>query len=178
MNQNALKQARLMSVVAALAPVGAVGLIRFAGPQPAAAASWSDTSAELPSFTPVVLPQGSPRSGVMEAAAAHAQRLLQAGIQATPFPLVERESVDWDTPAEEHPSDQMIQPNAPEPPPLHLSAIMSRRAGAIAVIDARIRTAGSRIGQGWTLEAIDEENRTITIRHATGHRATLELESP
>ncbi|MFI4896549.1 MAG: hypothetical protein ACIARR_01850 [Phycisphaerales bacterium JB059] len=178
MNHIALKQARLMGVLAAVAPVVAVGLIRFAGPQPVAAASWADTSMDLPAFTPLATPKASNRSGVMAAAAAHAQRLFQAGIQATPFPLEKRETIEWDTPEPIDAPDERASAHAPEPPPLHLSAIMSRRAGAIAVIDARIRTAGSKIGQGWTLESIDEEGRTITVRHTTGHRATLELEAP
>ena len=42
----------------------------------------------------------------------------------------------------------------------------------------RIRTIGSKIADAWVLEAVDEQARTITIRHRSGHLVTVELESP
>ena len=178
MTHPAMKQARLLAAGAAVAPVLAVGFIRFAGPQTVAAATWSDESYQQTAPEAFSLPGEREVPAVVAAATTHARRLLEIGISATPFPERTTDPDDPETPADQTWIDPTPLLGAPEPPPIQLSAIMSRRAGAIAVIDARIRTIGSKIADAWVLEAVDEQARTITIRHRSGHLVTVELESP
>ncbi len=172
-----LRQARIMRTGAVLAPVLAVVLIRFAGPQQSFAAT-GDVQLASPSLPSLELSQPAPE-GVLGAAAQYARQLFESGISASPFPAQEVEAGSGDTPIVSGTS--LVQQPAQfsrEDPSLRVSAIMSRRAGPIAVIDSRIRSVGSKVAPGWTLDAIDEQSRTLVIRHASGRRVELTLSTP
>ncbi len=166
-----------MHFVAVVAPVLAVALIRFAGPQQATA------NIAAPKFEPTVLearvPSGFMSEGVLGAAAIHAQKLFSTGITGTPFPPPDAQDQARDILPED-----LRQPgpasggNSVEAPSLRISAIMSRRQGAIAVINSRICTEGTRLAPGWTLDSIDDQRRTLTLAHTSGRRVELALTTP
>eukprot|EP00913_Durusdinium_trenchii_P006174 g5786.t1 len=170
-------QARAMHLGAVVAPVLAVALIRFAGPQQASAKSAAPTF-EAPALEARV-PSGFMGEGVLGAAALHAQKLFNAGITGTPFPPPETQDRETDITQDlmTRPSEASVG-NVIEAPSLRVSAIMSRRQGAIAVINARICTVGTRLAPGWTLDTIDDKRRTLTLAHASGRRVELSLGTP
>jgi len=169
------RQARLLRVGAIITPVLAVGLIRFAGPQQSlgAVATESQLAPALPDYRSSATPDGGP----LATAAGYAQRLYEAGINGTPFPKPQTYAEGSDTP----PDPATQGPSAPassEPPEIRVSAIMSRRGGAIAVIDSRVCAPGSVVSPGWTLAKINENDRTLTLRHTSGRLVEMTLSQP
>lgn len=176
MSNASQRQARLSSAGALIAPLAAVALIRIAGPQQSVAATSMQTT-EAPGL-PAMPSSESRHTGVIASAAGYAQRLFESGFSGTPFPQSEQRSGMSDTPLDPAIPDEPLTDRTANAPDIRISAIMARRDGAIAVIDARIRPVGSQVAPGWTLDSIDEPNRTLVIRHRSGRRVELTLSTP
>ena len=170
------RQTQLSSAGALVAPLLAVALIRFAGPQQSVAAAppMVIDSAGLPSMPTFE----SDLPGPVSTAAGYAARLFESGFSGSPFPEAARRDSVSDTPPDPSMPEIDIADDPYELPDIRITAIMARREGAIAVIDARIRAVGARVAPGWTLDAVDEQNRTIVVRNDSGRRVEMTLSTP
>ena len=177
MTDSVKRQAQLMRCGAILAPVLTVLLIRYAGPEQSLAGTMVDPY-EVPAI-PTVPSFGTEPEGILGAAAAHARRLFEAGINGDPFPASEVAVATPDSLRHaDAPTPARMAPPSMELPDLRVTAVMSRRGGAIAVINSRICAVGARVAPGWTLDAVDEQSRTLVIQHADGRRVELGLNTP
>ncbi len=177
MSDSIKRQAQIMRYGAIAAPVLAVVLIRYAGPQQSIAAT-PVKAYEIPVLPSARVSDDEP-AGLLGAAAEYAKRLFETGISGNPFPEPEALGTSSDTPPMPavRSAEQLAQPE-PGVPDLRISAVMSRRGGAIAVINSRICVVGARVAPDWTLDAVDQQSRTLVIRHTGGRRVELALSTP
>lgn len=61
------------------------------------------------------------------------------------------------------------------PPRLTLTAVLGTARRGAAVLDERIYWLGDDLGHGWALDRVDQQRRTVTLRHETGVTHLIEF---
>jgi hypothetical protein len=74
---------------------------------------------------------------------------------------------------------EVVQPRKPEPdlPTARaLTSVMKTSAGLVAVIQGKLYRESDEVVPGWTISAIDDDARTVTIVHTSGEARVLAIE--
>jgi len=152
----------LNTLVATSAPVVVI-LIRMIGAGPGAASANEPTNPETASVEDL-LGQVRPTEGLVDAWS-QSEAVWAKSDPAPPQPG----ETPGPTPIETGPRDEIV------PPRLTLSAVLGGSPRGAAVLDERIYWVGEDLGQGWTLDRVDHQSRTVTLRHESGQEHRIEF---
>ncbi len=175
-----MRQATVLYAAGVGAPILAVVLTRFAGP--------AESGAAMPAPPPaaITLPEHArvhaETEPALRRALDRARELETAGPSVSPFPYTAPDpqaiAQSSDTPGDDLGTPRPQPASRVEYPAIQISAILSLRQGACAVIDNRLRREGDTLSPGWTLLSIDPGDRRIVLRHASGERREYWLSVP
>lgn len=93
-----------------------------------------------------------------------AARLAGLGVASSPFATDGR--------YEHEPEVEFANPEV-EPLALRLTSVMSASDGAMCVINQKVRRVGDPVGDGWHVETIEVDARSVTLEHSDGRTLVL-----
>lgn len=166
MNLNRTQKQRAWAAGALVAPVllaAATRIVLNAGPSVSAAGT-AAVAADAPPPAPSKPPtaeQVRAMQWLAGAARARAERSPMLHLKA-PEPAA--------TPAA---AAQAEPERAAERPAMALSAVLTRDGRVTALINGRLRGVGDEVAPGWTIEAIDGDALSVTVRGPDGQDAQI-----
>lgn len=175
MSRKDLSRWNMLAVAAAAAPLAVVELTHVvldeAGPRLTSAAPNPDADA-----TPSIAP-AKPTSS-QQRAAARAAQLASTLPESSPFRPAPP-APPTEPPRVTPPEPEAPAPHAPEPtmmPEVSVRMIVRQPGGgAKALINGKVRGAGDRIADGWTIASVDADARSVTFRADDGSEYVVTL---